>query len=57
LDAAKYIYSKLRPGEIIDAESALDYIKSLFLDPTKIQLGRIARRKINAKLGIKKPLE
>ena len=31
-DAAIYIYNKIRPGEIIDAESALDYIKSLFLD-------------------------
>jgi len=57
LDAAEYIYNKLKPGEMIDAESALDYIKSLFLDPLRINLGRIARRKINAKLGLNKPLD
>ena len=57
LDAAKYIYNKLRPWEVIDPENALDYIKSLFLDPQRIKLGRIARRKINAKLWLNKPLD
>ncbi len=56
LSAAEHIYGKIRPGEIIDPESALDYIKSLFLDADKIHLGRVARRKINAKLGLKKDL-
>ncbi|MEF2175282.1 MAG: DNA-directed RNA polymerase subunit beta [Candidatus Absconditabacteria bacterium] len=55
-DAAKFIYNKIRPGELIDADSALDYIKSLFLDPDRMRLGRIARRKINAKLGLNKKL-
>lgn len=53
-DAAVFIYNKIRPGELIDPESALDYIKSLFLSKDKIHIGRIARRKINAKLGLKK---
>jgi len=57
LEAAEYIYNKIKPGEVIDAESALNYIKSLFLDPSRIHLWRIARRKINAKLGLNKPLE
>ena len=57
LDAAKYIYNKLRPWEVIDPESALDYIRSLFLDPNKIKLWRIARRKINSKLWISKSLD
>lgn len=56
LDAAVFIYNKIRPWEIIDPESALDYIKSLFLSEDRISLWRIARRKINAKLGINKPL-
>lgn len=56
LDAATFIYNKMRPGEVIDPESALDYIKSLFLSPDRIHLWRIARRKINAKLWIKKDL-
>lgn len=55
-DAAKFIYNKIRPGELIDADSALDYIKSLFLDPDRMRLWRIARRKINAKLWLNKKL-
>ncbi len=57
LSAAEHIYSKLRPWELIDAESALDYIKAQFLDPNRLYLGRIARRKINAKLWIDKSLD
>jgi len=50
--AAEFIYNKIRPGEIIDPESAVDYIKEQFLSPARIFLGNIARRKINAKLGL-----
>ncbi|NOZ43733.1 MAG: hypothetical protein GXP45_00920 [bacterium] len=57
LSAAKFIYNKLRPGELIDEESALDYIKTQFLSPDRIKVGKIARRKINAKLSIDKPLD
>lgn len=56
ISAAEFIYNKLRPGEIIDAESALDYVKAQFMDPSRIKVGRIARRKINAKLWLKKVL-
>lgn len=57
LDAAEFIYNKIRPGEVIDKESALDYIKSLFLSHDRINIWRIARRKINAKLWMSKPLD
>lgn len=57
LSAAEFIYNKIRPGELVDPESALDYIRSQFLDPERIDLWRIARRKINAKLWLKKPLD
>lgn len=57
LSAAEYIYGKIRPGELIDRESALDYIKSQFLDVNRIFVGRIARRKINAKLGLSVDLD
>lgn len=50
LSAAEFIYNKLRPGELIDAESALDYVKSQFLSDQKIYMGSIARRKVDAKL-------
>lgn len=57
LSAAEHIYSKLRPGELIDPQSALDYIKGQFLLEERITIGSIARRKINAKLNLKKPLK
>ncbi len=57
LSAAEFIYNKIRPGELVDPESALDYIRTQFLDPERINLGRIARRKINAKLGLKRSFD
>ncbi|MFC2494842.1 MAG: DNA-directed RNA polymerase subunit beta [Candidatus Absconditicoccaceae bacterium] len=57
ISAAEHIYGKLRPGELIDAQSALDYVKGQFLLPERIYVGNIARRKINAKLNLKKPLK
>ena len=55
-DAAVYIYNKMRPGEIIDGESALDYVKSIFLVPERMHVWLVARRKINVKLNIDKDL-
>ncbi len=55
-DAAVYIYNKMRPGEIIDADSALDYIKSIFLAPERMELGYVARRKVNVKLWVNKEI-
>jgi plasmid stabilization system protein ParE len=49
-----FIYNKIRPGELIDADSAADYIKTQFLSEERINLGRIARRKIDAKIDTKK---
>lgn len=57
LSAAEFIYNKVRPGELIDAESALNYLKNQFLSKDRIFMGRIARRKINAKLGLNKKLD
>jgi hypothetical protein len=37
--------------------SALDYIKNQFLSTDRIMVGRIARRKINAKLFLDKKLD
>lgn len=57
LSAAEFIYNKIRPGELIDPENALNYIKNQFLSTERIYVGRIARRKINAKLNLNKPLD
>lgn len=56
-DAAIYIYNKMRPGEIIDADSAMDYIKSIFLSPDRMFLGQVARRKINVKISVEKEIK
>jgi DNA-directed RNA polymerase beta subunit len=50
LSAAEFIYNKLRPGELVDRESALEYVRAQFLNEQRIFMGRIARRKLNAKL-------
>ncbi len=50
-DAALFIYNKLRPGELVDVDNAIRYIRDLF-ESERIFLGSIARRKINAKIGI-----
>ncbi len=56
-DAAVQIYNKIRPWEMIDEDSAMDYVKNLFLNIDRFNLGRIARRKINAKLDLDKPID
>ncbi len=53
-EAALFIYNKIRPGENIDAESAINYIKWLFLNPERMNLGSIVLRKINSKLNLEK---
>jgi len=53
-EAALFIYNKIRPGENIDPESAIDYIKNMFLNPSRMELGSIVLRKINSKLNLKK---
>ena len=53
-EAALFIYNKIRPGENIDPESALDYLKTLFLDDKRIELWSIVLRKINSKLSLNK---
>ena len=50
--AAMHIYSKLRPGELVDEENAISYIRSIFFNTDRIKLGTIARRKINSKLDL-----
>lgn len=50
-DAALFIYNKLRPGELVDVDNAIKYIRELF-ESERIFLWGIARRKINAKIGI-----
>lgn len=50
-DAAMFIYNKLRPGEIVDEQNAINHIIDIFW-PERVDLWSIARRKINTKLSL-----
>lgn len=51
-EGAMEIYKKMRPGEPVVAETAMDYIDSLFFSPRRYSLGKVGRFKINKRLGL-----
>jgi DNA-directed RNA polymerase subunit beta len=54
-EGALEIYKKMRPGEPVVLETALDYISSLFFQPRRYNLGKVGRHKINKRLGLDIP--
>lgn len=54
-EGALEIYKKMRPGEPVVLETALDYISSLFFQPRRYNLGKVGRHKINKRLGLNVP--
>ena len=54
-EGAMEIYKKMRPGEPVVAETAMDYIASLFFQPRRYNLGKVGRYKINKRLGLNIP--
>ncbi|MGH2807363.1 MAG: DNA-directed RNA polymerase subunit beta, partial [Actinomycetota bacterium] len=52
-DALIDIYRKLRPGEPPTVESARTLLENLFFNPKRYDLARVARYKVNKKLGYK----
>lgn len=51
------IYRRLRPGDPPTPETAKTLFQGLFFEPTKYDLSRVGRLKINHKFGLKAPLE
>ncbi|NDC23882.1 MAG: DNA-directed RNA polymerase subunit beta, partial [Proteobacteria bacterium] len=51
------IYRRLRPGDPPTLESARTLFDGLFFDPTKYDLSRVGRLKINHKFGFKTSIE
>lgn len=51
-EGALEIYKKMRPGEPVVLETAMDYINSLFFSPRRYSLGKVGRYKINKRLGL-----
>ncbi len=51
------IYRRLRPGDPPTLETAQVLFEGLFFDPTKYELSRVGRLKINHKFGFTTPLD
>ncbi len=51
-EGAMEIYKKMRPGEPVVAETAMDYIDGLFFSARRYSLGKVGRFKINKRLGL-----
>lgn len=51
------IYSKLRPEDSINLDSAKNFLNSIFFNPRRFFLGKVGRYKLNKKLGINLPIE
>jgi len=47
------IYEKMRPGEPAVLETAREFLKNMFFDPRRYDLGEVGRYKMNRRLGIK----
>lgn len=56
-EAINTVYNKLRPDETVTLESAEKFIKNLFFNDRKFNLGRIGRYQLNRKLGTTYGLE
>jgi DNA-directed RNA polymerase subunit beta len=50
-EAINTVYNKLRPDETVTLESAEKFIKSIFFNERKFNLGRVGRYQLNRKLG------
>lgn len=56
-EAATEIYKKMRPGEPVVVETAIDFINDLFFNIRRYNLGKVGRYKINKRLGLEIPNE
>ncbi|MDP8232460.1 MAG: DNA-directed RNA polymerase subunit beta [Candidatus Zophobacter franzmannii] len=56
-EAAKKIYNLIRPGEEPAAEVAAEFIKQMFFNVKKYNLGAVGRYKMNSRLKLDIPLD
>jgi DNA-directed RNA polymerase subunit beta len=56
-EAKVEVYKRIRPGETPTVNAAEALFQDLFLNPKRYDLSQVGRLKLNAKLGIKLPLE
>lgn len=51
-EAVLELYEKMRPGEPAVLDTAKDFVKQLFFDPRRYDLGKVGRYKLNRRLGV-----
>ncbi len=51
-EATMEIYKKMRPGEPVLLETAQEYIRNLFFNVRRYNLGKVGRYKLNKRLGL-----
>lgn len=56
-EALLEIYEKMRPGEPAVLDTAREYLKQLFFDPRRYDLGKVGRYKLNRRLKVEVPQE
>lgn len=56
-EALLELYEKMRPGEPAVLDTAEEYIKQLFFDPRRYDLGLVGRYKLNRRLKLAVPAE
>ncbi|PIR59019.1 MAG: DNA-directed RNA polymerase subunit beta [Candidatus Pacebacteria bacterium CG10_big_fil_rev_8_21_14_0_10_56_10] len=49
------LYEKMRPGEPAVLDTAREFLKQLFFDPRRYDLGQVGRYKLNRRLQVKMP--
>jgi len=54
-EALLEIYEKMRPGEPAVLDTARDFVKQLFFDPRRYDLGQVGRYKLNRRLKLGLP--
>jgi len=50
-EAVVEMYRRIRPGELVNPETAAVFLESMFLNPKRYDLGKVGRYKINQRLG------
>ncbi|PIS08567.1 DNA-directed RNA polymerase subunit beta [Candidatus Berkelbacteria bacterium CG10_big_fil_rev_8_21_14_0_10_33_10] len=46
------VYKRIRPGDLVNAETAKSFIEAMFFDSKRYNLGKIGRYKINRRLNL-----
>jgi len=54
-EAVVEVYKRIRPGDLVTVESAEQFVKSIFTNSKRYDLGRVGRYKLNQRLDLSTP--